>query len=126
MSKRSETLRKKRAEEIYKIVNAEMSAFIDEYEVKVRKPLPWEELPKSAKAYWLNKADQLSKPDKEAGMENDIETRIEEAKEQERERLFKYLQQLLKINPKASLEATIDLIETTKPTDYPQSPSRKK
>ena len=46
--------------------------------------------------------------------ENTIEAKTEEAKKQERERILQYLKGLLKTIPKASLAATIDLIETLK------------
>lgn len=43
---------------------------------------------------------------------------IENIKKQEQNRLLIFLKGLLELNPKASLEATIDLIETTDPENY--------
>ena len=40
-----------------------------------------------------------------------------QAKREEQERILSYLKHLLILNPKTSLEATIDLIETTKPEE---------
>jgi len=63
-------------------------------------------------------------PDKEAiekewadrlnGCKDACKLSIEEAKREERKRLLNYLKSLAKANPKGSLLATIDLIETTK------------
>ena len=39
-------------------------------------------------------------------------------KREEQERILNYLKALLKSHPKASLAATIDLIETTNPDNY--------
>ena len=42
----------------------------------------------------------------------------ENIKKQEQNRVLKYLRGLLELNPKASLAATIDLIETTNPEKW--------
>ena len=43
---------------------------------------------------------------------------IGEAMKMEQKRILNYLKMLLTVNPKATLEATIDLIETTNPDNY--------
>ena len=43
---------------------------------------------------------------------------VESIKKEEQERIMNYLKSLLKCNPKASLAATIDLIETTNPDNW--------
>lgn len=46
------------------------------------------------------------------------EDAMELAKQEEQARLLRYLKSLLKVNPKASLAATIDLMETTGERSY--------
>jgi len=48
---------------------------------------------------------------------DDIERIIKQAKREDEKRILSYLKHLLILNPKISLAATIDLIETTKPEE---------
>lgn len=45
-------MREKKAQGIYKIVANEISQFIDEHKVAVRKPRTWDELPDGVRGYW--------------------------------------------------------------------------
>jgi hypothetical protein len=47
------------AQRIYEICATEISEFIDEYHVDVRKPLSWEELTQAKKDYWQKYAKQI-------------------------------------------------------------------
>jgi len=52
-------MREKATEELYKILANQRDSFIDEYGLDIRKSRTWEELPRSSKGYWQERADQL-------------------------------------------------------------------
>ena len=54
-----EQIREEAAELLYGIASQDRDDFIGEYKVDVRKSRTWDELTKSSKAFWRERADQI-------------------------------------------------------------------